>query len=310
MAVDPSSHFVNLPDRPIVQSNGQTVQDSLKLHYWEWKGRQPTILFCHAASFHGRCYDRIIEEALQGFHVIALDFRGHGRSQQHPPPYHVRWLGEDVSQFIETLELPTDNLIGIGHSMGGYALTYAAAIAPTRLFRSLLLLDPSIVFPSYYGIGDQEHELLEPFRHRKSWWFSVDEMISRLVKREPFSRWPSDTLRSYCTYALDENNKLTCSPDVEHSLYHSHLQTESNIYPLIEQSKFIHEIPIHLVRTSIPFRVGQLDSSPTSPDLINWFKKGRDTQISDATHLFPMEQPQLAVGFIKDMIKQHLRSRL
>ena len=112
MVTSVASRFIKLPNRPIVQSNGQTVQDSLELHYWEWKGRQPTILFCHAASFHGRCYDRIIEEALQGFHVIALDFRGHGRSQQHPPPYRFRWFGEDVLQFIETLELPTDNLVG------------------------------------------------------------------------------------------------------------------------------------------------------------------------------------------------------
>ncbi|CAF1504826.1 unnamed protein product, partial [Adineta steineri] len=105
MSSDPTSHFITLPNRPIVQANGQTTQGPLNLHYWEWKGHQPTILFCHAASFHGRCYDRIINEALHGYHVISLDFRGHGQSQKHPPPYRFRWLGEDILHLIETLNL-------------------------------------------------------------------------------------------------------------------------------------------------------------------------------------------------------------
>jgi alpha-beta hydrolase superfamily lysophospholipase len=89
MSSNPTSHFVILPSRPIVQENGEISYGPLKFHYWEWKGRQPTILFSHACSFHGRCYDRVINEALHGYHVIAIDLRGHGRSQKHPPPYHV-----------------------------------------------------------------------------------------------------------------------------------------------------------------------------------------------------------------------------
>ncbi|CAF1071039.1 unnamed protein product [Rotaria sp. Silwood1] len=310
MSSNPTSHFVNIPNRPIVQENGKISQSPLKLHYWEWKGHEPTILICHAASFHGRCYDRIINEALHGFHVIALDLRGHGRSQTHPPPYHVRWLGEDVLQFIETLNLNKDNLIGIGHSMGGYVLTYAAAIASTRLFRSLLLFDPGIISHSLYGIGDKRHDSLEHILRRKDQWLSVEDMIERLEKREPFSRWPKDIVRNYCTYALDESSKLTCTADGEHSLYQSSLQTYSNIYPFIEQSKFIKDIPIHIVRSSLPLSVGQFDTSPTAPDLVKWFKKGRDTYIKHVTHLFPMEQPELTAKFVKEMIKENIHSQL
>ncbi|CAF1101242.1 unnamed protein product [Rotaria sordida] len=268
MSSNPTSHFVIIPNRPIAQENGEINQGSLKLHYWEWQGHQPTILFCHAASFHGRY------------------FRGHGRSQTHPPPYHVRWHGEDVLQFIETLNLNKDNLIGIGHSMGGYALIYAAAIASTRLFRSLLLFDPGIIPRLLY------------------------DMLEKLEKREPFSRWSKDILRNYCTYALDENSKLICNSEGEHSMYQSSLQTNSNIYPFIEQSKFIQDIPIHIVRSSFPLIVGQFDTSPTAPDLVKWFQKGRDTQMKNATHLFPMEQPELIIDFVKEMIKDNIRSQL
>jgi pimeloyl-ACP methyl ester carboxylesterase len=310
MSTEPTSHFAILPNRPIVQDNGEIKQGPLRLHYWEWKGHEPTILFCHGCSFHSRCYDRIITEELHGYHVIAMDFRGHGRSQQHPPPYNVRWLAEDVLQFIETLNLRKDNLIGIAHSMGGHVLTHAAAIAPTRLFRSLLLIDPGVLpLPSYVN-GDQRHPALEYILRRRNQWSSVEEMISRLEKREPYSRWLKDVLRNYCTYALDENYKLTCTADAEHSFYQSSLHPDSNLYSVIKQSKFIHDIPIHIVRTSLPFIIGTFDTSPTEPELVKWLKKGRETYMNNVTHLFPMEQPQLLSDIIKDMMKEHLRSNL
>jgi pimeloyl-ACP methyl ester carboxylesterase len=311
LSTGPTSNFITVPNRPIVQNNGEIAQGPLKLHYWEWKGHQPTILFCHATSFHGRCYDRIINEGLNGFHVIALDFRGHGRSEQHPPPYRWRWFGEDLVHFIETLNLSKDNLIGIGHSMGGYALIYAAAIAPKRLFQSLLLLDPGIFSRSKYE-NPTAHDLrgVDYTLRRKNQWSSIEEMISRLVKRELFSEWPKDTLRNYCTYALDENCRLTCTPEAEHSMYQSSFGTESNIYPLIEQSKFIQDIPIHIVRSPLPFKVDEFGTSPTEPTLVKWFKKGRDTKLENVKHFFPIEQPQLVIDLIKEHFKEDMRSKL
>jgi pimeloyl-ACP methyl ester carboxylesterase len=309
MSSKPTSHFITLPNRPVVQENGEIIQGLLKLHYWQWQGHQPTILITHGVSFHSRCYDRIINEALSGFHVIALDFRGHGQSQKHPPPYKISWFGEDVFHFIESLDLHKNNLIGIGHSLGGYALTLAAAIAPKQLFLSLLLLDP-IIFPEFiYGTGNNNFEYV---LRRKYQWSSLDDMISKIGKREPYSRWPEDVLRDYCTYALDDNFKLACTPDSEASMYATGVQNESNIYPLIKKSKFIQEIPIHIVRASNSDQSTIIEASLTTPDLVEWFKKGRDTQLKDSKHLFPMEEPQLTVDVVKEFIKDYknLRSHL
>jgi hypothetical protein len=130
-------------------------------------------------------------------------------------------------------------------------------------------------------------------------------MISKIGKREPYSRWPKDILRDYCTYALDDNFKLACTPVGEASMYISGEQIESNIYPLIKQSKFIQEIPIHVVRASISDKPGDLDTSPTASDLAKCFKKGRDTQLKNARHLFPMEEPQIAINLVKELIKEY-----
>jgi len=298
----PFSRFITLSNRPIVQENGEITQGSLRLHYWEWKGHQPTILITHGASFHGRCYDRIINEALSGFHIIALDFRGHGRSQKHPPPCKFRWVGEDTLHFIESLNLSQTNLLGIGHSMGGYALTLAAAIAPRRLFQSLLLLDPVIFSSSIYGMMNSNFDFV---LRRKNQWLSMDDMISKIGKRQPFSRWPENVLRDYCTYGIDEHFQLLCTPGIEASIYESSSQNESNIYQMIKDSKFIHNIPIEIVRSSIPIEEGHTEGSPTASDLVNYFKKGQDRQLKDGKHLFPMEQPEIVIDLVKEFIKKY-----
>ena len=305
ISTDPTSNYITLANRTVVQSNGEVAQGPLKLHYWEWKGHQPTILFCHAASFHGRCYDRVINEALHGHHVIALDFRGHGRSQQHPPPYRFRWFGEDVLEFIETMKLSNENLLGIGHSVGGYSLTWAAAKASRQLFQSLLLLDPVILPPSLYGnISIEDLKSMDYILRRKKQWSSIEEMISKFEKREPFSPWPKDTLRNYCTYAVDENCKLVCTPEGEASIYKFSSDVDSNVYPLIEQSKYLQNIPIHIVRATVT-NFAKLESSPTAPSLVKWFKKGRDTRLKNSKHLFPMDQPEVTIDLVKKFIEEN-----
>jgi hypothetical protein len=139
---------------------------------------------------------------------------------------------------------------------------------------------------------------------RKNQWASIEDMFSRLEKRELFAQWPKDTLHDYCTYAVDENYKLVCAPDAEASIYKLSMESYSNIYPLIEQSKFIQNIPIHIVRATIA-SITQLETSPTAPDLVKWFKKGRDTHLENSKHLFPMEQPQLVIDLVKEFIGEN-----
>lgn len=312
MSTLPTSHFITLKDRPIVEENGEIRLGPLRLHYWQWEGNEPTVLFCHAASFHSRCYDRIINEGLKGHRVIALDFRCHGRSQTHPAPYRFPWFGDDLLQFIEQMNLSSENLFGIGHSFGGYALVRAAAQADRRLFRSLLLLDPVIFPEGFYGSLDDSDQPTDNVARRKSQWTSIDEMIERLEKRPPFSRWPKDVLRNYSTYALDEHFRLRCLPEGEASIYRSGVHATANIFPLIEQSKFIQNIPIHIVRSAISVTVGTLEASPTDPDLFRRFQKSRDVQLESGDHLFPMEHPNLVIRFLNDLFNENenLRSNL
>jgi len=65
----------------------------------------------------------------QGYHVLALDLRGHGDSAWvTPPAYGINDYVSDLEDFIATLSLAP--VILLGHSLGGFiALTYASAHA-------------------------------------------------------------------------------------------------------------------------------------------------------------------------------------
>ena len=78
----------------------------------------------------------------EGWHVVALDQRGHGRSDKPAGAegYSLRTLAGDVLALADALGWSTFTLLG--HSMGGMVAQVAALAAPTRL-DGLILMDTS-----------------------------------------------------------------------------------------------------------------------------------------------------------------------
>src|SRR5690349_15068194 len=115
------SQRADIPTQSHVRVNG------VELALFEWPGVGQPLLFVHATSFHARCWDQVIAH-LPGRHCYALDLRGHGYSSKPEPPYPWRPFGEDVASLVQSLDLT--EVVGIGHSLGGHAVTLAAALAP------------------------------------------------------------------------------------------------------------------------------------------------------------------------------------
>ena len=102
---------------------------------------RPSLLFAHCTGFHARVWDFIIDQ-LPDQHTIALDLRGHGRSEGEPVTTW-RTFSDDIATFLAELNL--QHVIGIGHSMGAHAMVGAGASAGR--FASLVLCDPTIAAP-------------------------------------------------------------------------------------------------------------------------------------------------------------------
>jgi pimeloyl-ACP methyl ester carboxylesterase len=258
-------------------------------------------LFVHATGFHGRVWDQVIAEIhkLQpDRRCIAFDARGHGRSSvpEPPDPYAWRFFADDVIALCAALELT--GVVGVGHSMGGHSLAWAAAQQPD-LFSKLLLIDP-VIFPrQFYGLSmPGEH----PTARRRSEWESPDAMFEKFVTREPFLRWKPEILRDYVQYGLHPKvgggYELACPPRVESIIYP--LGTHADIYD--ELAKVA--IPVDIVRAKYNSNVlpaTDFSYSPTEPDLVKHFPNATDTYLEQYTHFIPMEAPELVAKMVTEL---------
>ncbi|HEX9370728.1 MAG TPA: alpha/beta hydrolase [Roseiflexaceae bacterium] len=271
--------------------------NGVELALFEWTGDGPPLLFVHANSFHARCWDQVIAR-LPEYHCYAIDQRGHGRSSKPAPPYRWRSLGEDVAALGCALGLR--GAIGIGHSLGGFAVTLGAALAP-ELFAALLLLDPVILPQSSYAESFADEQFTA---RRRNHWESPAAMYARFKDRRPFKYWKPAVLRDYCDYGLlpapdGHGYVLACPPAVEANFYAA--WAGGNIYPEIATI----DIPVQVVRggqhRANP--VEDLSASPTAPDLAAHFRRGRDIHLPDNTHFIPMESPALVAGYVREIAR-------
>ncbi len=271
--------------------------------WFEWgaAGRGPTLLLLHATGFHARCWDQVVAALPSGLHVIAPDFRGHGRSYR--PATLMDWAGTaaDIAALVES-EMPGP-VFGVGHSMGGTVLARVAAALPDR-FSRLLLVDPVIVPSEIYrdppfarGTDPLDH----PVSRRRNAWASAEAMAVQFSTRTPYSQWRHEVLTDYCRHGLvaaetEEGLELACPPFLEASAYIGAAQSDP--YPLLGEIT----CPVTVLRARYAERASPLDFSisPTWPGLAAEFRDGRDMHWPELSHFIPMEAPERMATLIAE----------
>jgi lipase len=272
--------------------------------WFEWGKKregEETILLVHATGFHARCWDQTIA-GLGDRHIIALDQRGHGRTDAIP---FEKWdqFGTDLIEFIRQLGLT--NLVGVGHSMGGFSVAMAAAELE-GCFKRLILLDPVILDPAQY-VSDIDHiadirddKGRHPVAKRRNNFSSADEMFDALKPKGGYTYWQDAVMRDYCEHGLlpakdGEGFVLACPPEFEASVYTGSAGTD--IYDFVARV----QVPVFIVRAKMRDpNQGTMDfsMSPTWEHLAEKFPDGHDNYRPDLTHYIPMQDPGFAARYI------------
>jgi pimeloyl-ACP methyl ester carboxylesterase len=117
-----------------------TVRDGLRLHYRDYAGAadKPPILCLHGLTRNSRDWTEFAERYSPGFRVLALEFRGRGGSDYDPIPqrYNPLTYAGDVIELLDQLAL--DQAIFAGTSLGGLVTLTMAAMAPQRIFATIM----------------------------------------------------------------------------------------------------------------------------------------------------------------------------
>jgi len=131
--------------------------DGNTLHYVSY-GEGPPVVFVHGLGGSSNVWHGVMQAMKQHHHCIALDLRGHGRSQGRGKFTVERWA-KDTQRLIHHLELPAVTMVG--HSMGTLVAQYIAQSSPETIDQLVLVGGISYFQPPTADAYRERAELVE-----------------------------------------------------------------------------------------------------------------------------------------------------
>lgn len=111
--------------------------DDCSLHYEEYGAGEPVLLL-HGLGSSCLDWEYQIPALAARYRVIAMDMRGHGRSDKPRERYSIEGFSADVEALIEHLRLGPVHVIGL--SMGGM-IGFQLAVDQPQLLKSLCIVN-------------------------------------------------------------------------------------------------------------------------------------------------------------------------
>jgi pimeloyl-ACP methyl ester carboxylesterase len=163
-------------------------EKSLKLVADEWNrgtgGNRPTILMLHGGGqnrFSWKNTGQVLAD--HGFHVIAIDARGHGDSDRAPGgEYTVNTLAGDIAAVLQQIGRP---VVLIGASMGGLTGIQVAYDAGPQLVTKLVLVD---VVPRFENEGS--HRIRDFMTRHVNGFDTLEEAADAIAEYLPYRKRP------------------------------------------------------------------------------------------------------------------------
>jgi 3-oxoadipate enol-lactonase len=104
--------------------------------YYQSYGEGPPVVFIHGLGGSSNVWHGVMQAMQQHDHCVAMDLRGHGRSNGRGQ-FSIEGWAKDVERLISHLELPGATVVG--HSMGSLVAQYLAWKRPELVDRLVLV---------------------------------------------------------------------------------------------------------------------------------------------------------------------------
>ena len=203
--------------------------------------------FIHANGFPPFAYQSLLNLLSNNFHINAMLLRPHWKNDSKIERFN-NWnlFLEDFEQYAK--ENNINNAYGIGHSIGGNLLL-RASINNKNLFKSIVLLDPTIFIPSivylwkfisYIPYLKSNFPLAKSARNRRNIFNNKDEIIKSYQSKEIFRKIPIKQLEEYIdsifTYnQINKKIELNYARKWEEKIYLKSLLKDINIWNNIDK---------------------------------------------------------------------------
>jgi pimeloyl-ACP methyl ester carboxylesterase len=257
------------------------------------------LVFAHANGFPGEVYRELFAIWASRFRVTAIARFG------HDPRYPVgpRWpgLARQLIDHVQAHVAPDERLWLVGHSLGGYVSTLAAATLGARVAGVVLLDSPLIGglgarlvrCGRQFGFDRYMMPIRQTARRRQD-WAGVESVHAHFSARASFARWDPRTLRHYAEHgtiaAADGSRRLAFEREIELAIYRT-LPTTT----VVEAARTA-TAPIGFIggtRSREVRHVGMRATRAAVGGRVAWV---------EGSHLFPMERPEEAARAVMTML--------
>lgn len=261
----------------------------------------PDIVFIHATGFNALTYRAMLAPLGERLHVVAVDARGHGRTQLPASTWGYTSWDRHRDDGIALLERHFTGPVTLaGHSMGATVSLLIAGARPD-LVSSLALLEPVIVDQGVHAFmqlpgGPLLHRMTAPIARtavrRRAGFESREAAMAAFTGRGVFKSFPSDCIADYLTDGLLEDGRggfsLACAPKFEAATYSAQRHDTWGALRRVQ-------CPIVLLRAqhnSTSTTAGMHRIAAMKPD-------ARIAVVDGATHMLPIERPDRARAAIE-----------
>jgi pimeloyl-ACP methyl ester carboxylesterase len=269
--------------------------DGLRINALDWGGDGPPLVFLHPNGFCAGFFNPLARAVRDDFHPIGVDVRGHGGSER-PRDLSACTFPDatgDVLAVLDALEL--DEVVALGHSMGGALVILLDERRPGIVRRALLC--EAIAFP-LGGIprtGGAPNPMADIARQRRAVWPDRPTVRESYASRPPMNTLEPDALDAYIRYGFrdrrDGTVELACEPEVEARCF------EAASEPDGAPRAFDH---LPNFQGSIVVAAGDDSNLPDDAFAAQAEKAGAPYLRLHGSHFFPQEDTARAAALVRD----------
>jgi len=199
--------------------------NSLKLHYLDWGNPDaPSMLLLHGLCGNAHYWDFFARSMKNDYHILALDQRGHGDSSW-TKSYSPRDYVLDLEAFVTALEL--DNIVLIGHSMGGINAIIYAARHPEQISQLAIIdIGPKIAAAGMERMEKERASEPEAFN-------SEEEAIKYMKQLQP--RYSEVFVQHQARYAFKRDDKGRLTFKYDRTLRSTELQSPQWLWGYLKE---------------------------------------------------------------------------
>ncbi|KAK7053724.1 Abhydrolase domain-containing protein mpaH [Favolaschia claudopus] len=237
-----------------------------------------TLLFLHSTSFHKETWmptiDTLFALASSEHSPIkireawALDCPNHGASGQLnayillQPEFFLNFSCEKYAQAVHhflsigRIDTRKGKLVGVGHSLGGVAMTMLQDIEPLFPFTSFVLIEPLLSPAGGHHLRRLREMLVKGAYERRDVWPDRKEALASLARRQRTKKWDPRVIDTFVRYGILEHPgarypagayngvTLACTRDQEAAMYRD---PEGATKPVGTLTRLCRTHPLHLV---------------------------------------------------------------